>query len=377
MSAKETRKGVSGGTAAVVGLAAAMVGVAGWKALRRAATDQVLLPRGRALITGASSGIGEAFARRLAAQGFDLTLVARRVDRLEALAAELSGAHGIAAEALPADLADEQEIGRVAHYIQGHDDLVLLINNAGFGTQGEFADVTLQSQLDMIRVHVIATVTLCRAALPGMIARGNGAIINVSSIAAFFPSGGGATYTATKAYLNNFSEALAAEVDGTGVRVQALCPGFTYSEFHETAEYTGFDRKQVPAALWLPAEQVAAESLAALGGSRVIVVPGRQYRGIVLAINSPLRGQLRGLARAIRRRFHRSRSVLLTHRGHHGSLNLHCEHITRRLHRRQGGQFRLDNAARGILPLRHQPRARHRHASLWAAHVSDHDGVGE
>lgn len=306
MSTNGKRRSAFGGTAAIVGLAAAVAGVAGWRAFRRATADQVLLPRGRALITGASSGIGEAYARRLAAQGFDLTLVARRAERLASLAAELSAAHGIAAEALPADLADEGDIARVASYIEERSDLVLLINNAGFGTRGNFTEVELASQLDMVRVHVIATMTLCRAALPGMMARGSGAIINVSSIAAFFPSGGGATYTATKAYLNNFSEALAAEVDGTGVRVQALCPGFTYSGFHDTAEYTGFDRRQVPDALWLSPEQVVAESLAALTGSRVIVVPGRQYRGIMLAINSPLRGQLRGLARAIRRRFHRS-----------------------------------------------------------------------
>ncbi len=304
MSTNEARRGVSGGMAAAVGLVTAVAGVAGWKALRRATADQALLPRGRAFVTGASSGIGEAYARRLAAQGFDLTLVARRADRLAALAAELSAAHGIAAEALPADLADEGDIARLATYIQGRDDLVLLINNAGFGTRGNFTEVELASQLDMIRVHVIATVTLCRAALPGMMARGSGAIINVSSIAAFFPSGGGATYTATKAYLNNFSEALAAEVDGTGVRVQALCPGFTYSGFHDTPEYTGFERKQVPDALWMSADQVVDESLAALTGTRVIVVPGRQYRGIMLAINSPLRGQIRGLARSIRRRFH-------------------------------------------------------------------------
>lgn len=305
MSAKGSKRSVPGGRAVVAGAAAAVAGVAGWRALRRATADRALLPRGRALVTGASSGIGEAYARRLAAQGFDLTLVARRAERLAALAAELSAAHGIAAEALPADLADDEEIERVARYITERDDLALLINNAGFGTRGSFADIDLGPQLDMIRVHVIAAVTLCRAALPGMIARGSGAIINVSSIAAFFPSGGGATYTATKAYLNNFSEALAAEVEETGVRVQALCPGFTYSEFHDTAEYAGFDRKQVPGPLWMPAEQVVDESLAALAGRRVIVVPGRQYRGMMLAVNSPLRGQIRGLARAVRRRFRR------------------------------------------------------------------------
>jgi short-subunit dehydrogenase len=257
------------------------------------------------LITGASSGIGEAFARRLAAGGFDLALVARREDRLKALAAELGAAHGIQAEAVPADLAKDEDVGRVARYIEAHPDLTLLINNAGFGLHGRFVDTDLERQLDMIRVHVIASVTLTRAALPGMIGRGGGAIINVSSIAAFFPSGGGANYSASKIYLNNFSEALSAELDGTGVKVQALCPGFTYSEFHDTPEYEDFDRKTVPDALWLSAEQVVDESLAALSTDRVIVVPGRQYRGIAAAANSPLGGPLRDAARAIRKRWNK------------------------------------------------------------------------
>jgi short-subunit dehydrogenase len=291
----------------VAALTAGVAASAGWRDRRRVAAGRAWLPRGRALITGASSGIGEAFARRLAAEGFDLTLVARREERLRALAGELSAAHGIKAEALAADLAREEDIGRVAGHVAGLPDLTLLINNAGFGTRGHFADVELDRQLDMIRVHVVASVTLARAALPGMIGRGAGAIINVSSIAAFFPSAGGASYSATKAYLNNFSESLAAELDGTGVKVQALCPGFTYSEFHDTPEYENFDRKQIPAAFWMPSGAVVAESLAALADSRVIVVPGRQYRGVVAAVNSPLRGAIRRAARAIRRRWQSGR----------------------------------------------------------------------
>ncbi len=294
--------------ALVAGLSAA-AGVAGWRALRRASADRELLPRGRALITGASSGIGEAFARRLAAEGFDLTLVARREDKLRTLADEVSAAFGIRADVLAADLARDEDIERVARYIESQPDLALLINNAGFGTRGDFAHVELGPQLDMIHVHVVAAVTLAWAALPGMVGRGSGAIINVSSIAAFFPSGGGATYTATKAYLNNFSEALAGELDGTGVKVQALCPGFTYSGFHDTAEYTDFDRKQIPDPLWMSADSVVDESLAALAGNRVIVVPGRRYRGIVATANSPLRGTIRGAARTIRRRWHDAKAM--------------------------------------------------------------------
>lgn len=289
---------------AVIGALAAVAGIFGWRYFRSATADHELLPRGRALITGASSGIGEAFARRLAADGFDLTLVARREDRLRALAVELSAAYGVSVDVLKADLARDEDIARVSKVIEGADDLSLLVNNAGFGTRGNFSEVPLSRHLDMIRVHDIASVALTWAALPGMIARGGGGIVNVSSVAAFFPSGGGVTYTATKAYLNNFSEALAAELHGTGVKVQALCPGFTYSEFHETPEYEGFDRGKIPDALWMPAEVVVAESLAALNGDRVIIVPGRQYKGIVLAINSPLRGTIRGAAGAVRRRWH-------------------------------------------------------------------------
>ncbi|MBK7216710.1 MAG: SDR family oxidoreductase [Candidatus Promineofilum sp.] len=291
---------------ALAGLAAAGAFVAARRvgaAARANAPRPIPLPRGRAVITGASAGIGEEFARQLAAAGFDLTLVARREDRLRTLADELSAAHGIRAEAWPADLADEADVAALAGALATADDLALLVNNAGFGTRGEFIEVELERTLDMIRVHVLATVTLCRAAAPGMIARGGGAIINVSSIAAFFPSAGGANYGATKAYLNAFSEALAAELRGTGVAVQALCPGFTTTEFHDVGDYQNFDRGQIPAPLWMPARDVVAESLAALGSGRVIVVPGAKYRAIVAAANSPLGNPIRQAARAVRARW--------------------------------------------------------------------------
>ncbi len=298
---REGRK--TGALAAAAGIVTAAAGIAGWRVFRRATADRQLLPRGRALITGASSGIGEEFARQLAAGGFDLTLVARREERLRALADELGAAHAIRADVLAADLSTDEGIDRVSRAIEQSADLTLLINNAGFGTRGDFMEVPLARHRDMIQVHIVATVALAKAALPGMTERGAGAIINVSSIASFFPSGGGATYTASKVYLNNFSEALAAELQGTGVKVQALCPGFTYSEFHETQEYAGFDRKQIPDVLWMPATDVVAESLAALHGDRVIVIPGRRYRGIAATVNSPLRGMIRGVGRKIRQRW--------------------------------------------------------------------------
>ncbi len=296
-------------TATAIAGAATVAGAAGLRAWRQATTDRELLPRGRALITGASSGIGEAFARRLAAEGFDLTLVARREERLRALADALSAAHAVRAEVLAADLGRPEEIARLVEAIQARSDLTLMINNAGFGTHGDFAEVALERHLEMMRVHNEATVALSWAALPGMVARGGGAIINVSSVAAFFPSGGGSIYSATKVFLNNFSEALAAEVSGSGVRVQALCPGFTYSEFHDTAEYEAFDRKTIPDKLWMSAEAVVDESLAALGGDKVIVVPGRVYQGMVLAAQSPLGGTIRSAARTVRRRWHVARDL--------------------------------------------------------------------
>lgn len=304
---QDNRENNSRRAAALAAFVAAL-GWAGWRTFRRATADRELLPRGRALVTGASSGIGEAYARQLAAEGFDLTLVARREERLQALARELSGAHGIRAEVIAADLSTEEGIGRVAKAIEDMADLSLLINNAGFGTRGDFVEVDLERHMDMIRVHVIATITLTKAALPVMIGRGRGAIISVSSIAAFFPSGGGTTYTATKVYLNNFSEALAAELDSTGVKVQALCPGFTFSEFHDTRDFDDFDRQSIPNMLWMSADEVVAESLAALSGDRVIVIPGRQYRGIVASVHSPLRGAIYGTARRLRRRWHARRS---------------------------------------------------------------------
>ena len=307
MTKRKTKAGWVRG-ALVGGLAAGGAAVAAqrWAAARGSAAGRgIPLPRGRAVVTGASAGIGAEFARQLAAAGFDLTLVARRAERLQALADELSAAHGIRADVWPADLANEADVAALGQALAAADDLVLLVNNAGFGTHGEFVEVALERTLDMIRVHVLATVTLCRAAAPGMIARGGGAIINVSSIAAFFPSAGGVTYGATKVYLNVFSEALADELRGSGVVVQALCPGFTTTEFHDVGDYQNFDRSQIPAPLWMPAREVVAESLAALGGRRVIVVPGAKYQAIVTAANSPLGNPIRQAARAVRARWRR------------------------------------------------------------------------
>jgi short-subunit dehydrogenase len=239
-----------------------------------------------ALITGASSGIGATFARQLAAKGHDLILVARRRDRLAQLAAELEDQHAISAQILAADLSTADGVARVVDRIAGLEALDMLVNNAGFGIVGEFAQADLAKHLDMIHVHVIASVCLCRAALPGMIARRRGSIINVSSISAFV-SVGNATYTSTKAYLVAFSEMLQVELAGTGIQVQALCPGFTYTEFHDTPELVDkFDRSQFPRWMWMPAEKVVARSLKALERGRVIYIPGLGNRLLVAVARS-------------------------------------------------------------------------------------------
>jgi short-subunit dehydrogenase len=284
------RSRLSLGLSMATGLVAALVA---WRRLsaRRQQSNWLAkdAKRGTALITGGSSGIGAAFARQLAAAGYNLILVARREERLATLAHELAERYPISAEVLVADLSKSADIERVETRIGQLQDLDILINNAGFGSTGDFVEVDVATHVDMISVHVVTSVRLSRAALPGMIARRHGAIINVASVAAFLPLPESATYSATKAYLTIFSEALQVELDGTGVQVQALCPGFTYSEFHDRPKLETFDRSDIPRPLWMSADEVAAESLAALSRNGVITIPGLKNRLLtVLARNVPL-----------------------------------------------------------------------------------------
>ena len=255
-----------------------------------------------ALVTGASSGIGAVFARRLARGGFDLVLVARRRERLEELAREIASAHGAQAEVLAADLAEDADCRRVAARAAGEERLEMLVNNAGFGTKGRFWEGDLESQERMHRLHVTATLRLAYAALPGMVRRGRGGIINVSSSAAFGRSPGNVSYCATKAWMNVFTEGLALELHNLGspVRVQALCPGFTWSEFHDTM---GVDRSIVPASWWMKAEDVVEASLDGLEKGKIIVVPGWRYRFFAAFMGVlPFRLRFRLEARAFYRR---------------------------------------------------------------------------
>jgi len=232
-------------------------------------------PRPLAVVTGASSGIGAVFARTLAARGHDLILVARRKDRLEQLAAELR----TASEIVQADLGDANDLALVERRI-AERPVDLLVNNAGFGSMGRFVEAPLDGQDAMHRVHVIATMRLSHAALPGMIARRQGGIINVSSVAAFTQNPGSVSYCATKAWINSFTEGLYLELKSidSPVTVQALCPGYTYTEFHDVI---GWKRSNAPKWSWMPAETVVEASLEGLARGRLFVVPGWGYRLLV------------------------------------------------------------------------------------------------
>jgi short-subunit dehydrogenase len=238
-------------------------------------------PWRRALVTGASSGIGKAFVLALAAGGADVVLVARRRERLESLAAEVKSAHGTEVEVLVADVSDDDELQAVERRLSDRDRPVdLLVNNAGFGSHGPFVELPIEREVEQVRVNVLAPVRLTHAALPGMLERGRGGIVNVSSIASVQPLPYWATYGATKAYLTSFSQAVHEEVRGGGVTVLALMPGFTRTEFQDHSN-SGTD--SLPDLVWRTADDVARAGLDALGRRRATFVPGFGYRAFAAA----------------------------------------------------------------------------------------------
>jgi short-subunit dehydrogenase len=228
-----------------------------------------------ALITGASSGIGATFAERLARDGYDLILVARRRDRLEALAARLRDEAGAEAEPLAADLADAEALSQVEAQVAGDERLALLVNNAGFGGYRPFVEVEPKIVDELIAVHVRAVTRLTRAALPGMVRRGKGAVINIASLLALSgalppnPLPYRAVYAGAKAFILAFTEALSGELGQSGVRVQACLPGLVDTEYHAVA---GRDLSKMPP--MMHAADVVAASLAALSNAEVVCVPG-------------------------------------------------------------------------------------------------------
>jgi uncharacterized protein len=234
-----------------------------------------------ALVTGATSGLGAAFAHRLADDGYQLVLVARDEARLRSVAGELHQAFGTRCEVLAADLADPASRQAVVERLAAPEDPVdLLVNNAGIATNGEFwltAPDVLHGQLDL---NVTAVMALTRAVLPGMVSRGHGGVITVASVAGMIP-GRGSTYTASKAWAIAFSEGLGRSLAGTGVRVLASCPGFVRTEFHQRA---GIDMTSAPSWVWLRAEDVVDDALRALDRDAGVTVPSLRYKALVTAV---------------------------------------------------------------------------------------------
>jgi short-subunit dehydrogenase len=233
-----------------------------------------------ALVTGASAGIGESFAELLAERGFDLALTARRVDRLEALAARLAEAHGVEAFPIVADLADPDAPNRVVEGIAARGRHVdVLVNNAGYGLHQRFTSAPWPVQSDFLEVMVRAPLHFSRLLLPGMVERNWGRVVNIASLAAFAAEPPGSTYTAAKTFLVSASRAMWLEHRGSGVHITASCPGFTSTEFHDVLgvrEAMG----SMPAWMWQSSRAVVEESWRAVERDRPVVVTGRVNRFI-------------------------------------------------------------------------------------------------
>jgi short-subunit dehydrogenase len=253
-----------------------------------------------ALVTGASSGIGKAFAELLAERGYGLVLTARRRERLDALAADLAGRHGIAVHTITADLAEANAASNIAAELQQRGIAIdVLVNNAGYGVPGSYVNVTWPDHSRFMQVMVTAVLDLTYRLLPPMLARGWGRVINIASVAGMVPSPAGHTlYGASKAFLIRFSEALSSENAPNGVHVTAVCPGFTYSEFHDVTG-TRDKMNKVPGLLWLTAREVAEEGYDAVMRGDPVVVNGRIYRLLVWlngALPRPLARWVSGMA---------------------------------------------------------------------------------
>ncbi|MDP3175500.1 MAG: SDR family oxidoreductase [Phenylobacterium sp.] len=240
------------------------------------------MDRRLALVTGASAGIGAAFARIYASHGYDVALTARRQDRLDAVAAEIGQRYGVETLTFAADLADAQAPAALLSHLTAHGRVVdVLVNNAGYGVPGVYADVPWETQADFLQVMVTAPCELARKVLDGMADRGFGRIVNVASLAGLAPGSAGSTlYGASKSFLIRFSQSLHLETLNSGVHVSALCPGFTYSEFHDVTGSRALVGKSVPEWMWLDAEAVAAAGFEAAEANRPICVPGAPNKAI-------------------------------------------------------------------------------------------------
>jgi short-subunit dehydrogenase len=247
-----------------------------------------------ALITGASAGIGASYAKQLASNGFDLVVVARSESRLNELARELTTQHKVKVEVLVADLSDRSQLDKVCVRV-AMDDVELVINNAGFGIKQPFVGGTLEAEQNLLDVLVTAVMRITHAAMPGMLARNHGGVINVSSIAGWMTSG---TYSATKSWATTFSESLATQHKNSKVHVMALCPGYTRTEFHSRAK---MEIETIPNWMWLDVDYVVKKSLSDFAKGEPICVPGVQYKILSLVAQYLPRPLVRKLSIVSRR----------------------------------------------------------------------------
>jgi short-subunit dehydrogenase len=249
---------------------------------------------GLAVVTGATAGIGAAFARRLAAEGYDLLLVARDQERLASVAGGLNGT----VEVLAADLSTADGCAAVEGHLRDRA-VEMLVNNAGIGMNRNFVESTVEEQERLLRLNVHAVMRLSLATLPGMVARGRGGIVNVSSTAGFGVPHPGSTYSASKAWVTNFSDSIGQAVRRDGVRVMALCPGFTRTEFHARA---GIDASKTPGWMWLDADKVVRVALRDLRRGKMISVPDWKYKVATAAMRHLPRPLLLAATRDLRAR---------------------------------------------------------------------------
>lgn len=260
-----------------------------------------------ALVTGASSGIGKAFAELLAAKGYGLVLTARRRERLDELAGQLKATHGVPTHVIVADLAEPDASARIAEAVRAQGLCIdVLVNNAGYGVPGSYVNVAWPDHQRFIQIMMTAVCDLTYRLLPGMLERGWGRVINIASVAGMVPAPAGHTlYGASKAFVIRFSEALNAENAHMGVHVTAVCPGFTYSEFHDVTG-TRQQMKSVPAVMWLDAGDVAREGYEAVMRGDAVVVNGRIYRLLLWLMGIVPRGMVRAFSRAAGRRYRKT-----------------------------------------------------------------------
>lgn len=245
-----------------------------------------------AVITGASSGIGLSFAKKLAAKGYNLIVIARRKNKLEQLAEDLQKEYKTDVNIITADLSKLEDIQRVSNGILEFENVEVLVNNAGFGLIGSFVEDDPQKQTSMLMVHNLASFLLCRTVIPDMLRRNCGIIVNVASMSGLMVKYGNVIYTSTKSFLITLSQSLQEELKASNIKIQALCPGMTKSEFHDSKELQDFDKKSVPRNFWMTSDKLVEKSLKALNKRKTVYIPGLRNKLVVWTSNNILIGAI-------------------------------------------------------------------------------------